>query len=251
MSASSVPLEDPTAALERARGAVDATPDDIDALRDAAEILVSEGEDERATRTLQRIVEIAPDDIAALVDLAHLQHRGGRSGAAIELLDRAVESDPGNVGLLRNLVDLHVGMGRPESALARAEELAKADPSDVIVLLDIAEIAMGMGDYVKASHTFDRLGRVDDVDGHRVYAYHGVIEAEVLAERWRLALNAAIDATAVDRHEFTTDLLLFVSAQVFGATTEEREPKPWAELSAQLAQERAAHRRFHTEQDIL
>jgi tetratricopeptide (TPR) repeat protein len=250
MSASSVPLED-SAALDRARAAVDVTPDDAAALREAAETLVSEGDEDRAMRTLQRVIEIAPDDTEALVDLAHLQHRAGRSENAVELLDRALETSPANLGLLRNLVDLHVGMGRSESALGRAEELAKADPDDVVVLLDIAELALGMGDYIKAARTFDRLNRVDDADGHRVYAYHGMIEAEVLGERWRLALNAAIDATAVDRHEFTTDLLLFVSAQVFGVTSEEREAKPWTELAAQLAQERAEHRRFHTEQAIL
>ena len=61
-------------------------------------------------------------------------------------------------------------------------------------------------------------------------------------------MDAAIDATAVDRHQLTTDLLVFVSAQVFGTGGEGREPRPWPELAAELAAERAAHRAFHAQQ---
>ena len=77
---------------------------------------------------------------------------------------------------------------------------------------------------------------------------HGIFEAEVLAGRWRPALNAAIDAAEVDRHELTTELLLYASAQLFGVAEKEREPKGWDELAARLAQQRAAHRRDHLEQ---
>jgi tetratricopeptide (TPR) repeat protein len=240
---------DPT--LEALEQRVAATPDDADAWRELAEELVATGEEVRAIAALKRFLELVPGDSDALSDLAHLEHRAGRGAEAVDLLGKAVETSQFPKSLLRNLIDLHLERGQNESALSRAEQLSEADGDDVIALLDIAELALGMADFNKASRSFERLGRVDDADGHLVYALHGVIEAEVGAQRWRAALNAAIDAAAADRHEFTTDLLLFVSAQLFGVSDDARTPKPWPELAAQLAQERAEHRRYHIEQSIL
>ena len=278
------PSSDATSTLERARAAVTATPDDPAALRamaqasatlnlpdatswyeklvavapddaeawrDLADELVSDGDEERASRALKRLLELVPNDANALANLAHLEHHAGRSEAAFDLLGQAAETTPFDKNLLRTLIDFHLDRGQTESALSRAEELSGANTDDVVVLLDIAELALGMGDHTKAARTFDRLLRIDDADGHLVYAYHGIIEAEVLAKRWRPALNAALEAAAADRLEFTTDLLLFVSAQLFGVTDEAREPKPWTELSDGLARERAEHRRYHIEQAIL
>lgn len=239
---------DLTASLERR---VAENPDDAEAWRELADELVADGEEERAISALKRFLELVPGDSDALSDLAHLEHRAGRSAEAVDLLGKAVETSQFPKSLLRNLIDLHVEKGQTESALTRAEQLSEVDRNDVIALLDIAELALGMGDWNKASRTFERMGRVDDADGHIVYALHGVIEAEVGAQRWRAALNAAIDAAAADRHEFTTDLLLYVSAQLFGVTEEARTPKPWPELAKQLEHERAEHRRYHIEQSIL
>lgn len=227
------------------------TPEDAGAWRSLADELVSVGEEQRATRALKRFLALVPDDAEALADLAHLEHRAGRSTQTIDLLSQAVETSQYPASLLRNLIDLHLEKGQTESALSRAEQLSEVDRDDVVALIDIADLALRMGDHNKASRTFERLCRVDDADGHRVFALHGVIEAEVGAQRWRAALNAAIDAAAADRHEFTTDLLLYVAAQLFGVTEEARTPKPWPELSEQLARERAEHRRFHIEQSIL
>jgi tetratricopeptide (TPR) repeat protein len=225
----------------------DAAPTDAEGWWELADELAASGEDAEASRALRKYLDLVPDDVRALADLAHLEHRAGRSAEAIELLTRALERSPRNAGLLRGLVDLHLMRGQTESALARAEELAELDQEDITVLLDIAEIALQMGDRAKAVRTFNELAERDDADGHKVFALHGVIAAEIAEGRWRAAMNAAIDATAVDRHELTTDLLVFVTAQLFGADPQ-RPPKPWDELSGKLSAARAAHRRFHVEQ---
>jgi len=240
---------DPTLATLEQR--VAEAPDDAEAWRELADELVASGEEPRAIAALKRFLELVPGDSDALSDLAHLEHRAGHSAEALDLLGKAVDTAQFPTSLLRNLIDLHVEKGQTESALTRAEQLSAADAGDVVALLDIAELALGMNDWNKASRTFERMRRVDDADGHIVYALHGVIEAEVGAQRWRAALNAAIDAAAADRHEFTTDLLLYVSAQLFGVTEEARTPKPWPELAQQLERERAEHRRYHIEQSIL
>ncbi|MGZ6975314.1 MAG: tetratricopeptide repeat protein [Acidimicrobiia bacterium] len=212
-----------------------------------AEVALETGDDAGAAQALREHLALVPDDIAALTDLAHLEQRAGRNAEAIDLLSRALEKSLGDVGLLRSLIDLHLARGQTESALVRAEELATLEPGDVSVILAIAEIALQMGDRAKAVRAFEQLARRDDADGHRVYAYHGIVAAEIAEQRWRPAMDAAIDATSVDRHQLTTDLLVFVTAQLFGAEPG-REPRPWQELDDELAAERAAHRAFHAAQ---
>lgn len=243
-AAASVDLDDAVEWYERL---VKVVPSDADAWSGLADALASTGEDAGGARALRRYLELVPDDVGALSDLAHLEHRSGHTAEAIDVLSRALEHSPDSTSLLRDLIDLFLARGQTESALTRAEELAELDPGDVIVLLDIAEIASRMGDRTKAVRAFEQLARRDEADGHRVFAYHGIVAAEIAEHRWRPAMNAAIDASAVDRHQLTTDLLVFVTAQLFG-TDERREPRPWQELCDELAAERAAHRRLHAEQ---
>lgn len=241
-------LEEDEAVAWYERQVADA-PDDADAWRDLADALVSTGDDAGGTRALRRFLELVPGDVVAMADLAHLEHRAGRSTEAVELVHQALERSPGNGPLLRDLVDLHLARGQTESALARAEELLEADPDNLSALLDVAELALQMGDRAKAVRTFELIATHDDTEGHRVYAHHGIVAAEIAEERWRPAMNSAIDASAVDRHQLTTDLLVFVTAQVFGPDQRHR-PRPWPELEQDLTAERALHRRFHAEQSI-
>jgi hypothetical protein len=74
---------------------------------------------------------------------------------------------------------------------------------------------------------------------------HGLIEAELRRERWRRALDLAVDATRVDRLGRTTDVLSYIVAQVFG---EADRPVPSREdVNAALAASRSEHRRLHEE----
>jgi hypothetical protein len=73
-----------------------------------------------------------------------------------------------------------------------------------------------------------------------------MIEAELRRERWRSALDLAVDATRVDRLGRTTDVLAFVVAEVFGASDDRPAPGR-AEVEQALASSRAEHRRLHQE----
>jgi flagellar basal-body rod protein FlgG len=69
--------------------------------------------------------------------------------------------------------------------------------------------------------------------------------AQGTLEQTHRALDLAIAATEVDRHQLTTDLLAFVTARLFGPG---HRPSPeWADLQHELAQQRAEHRRRHVE----
>ena len=79
---------------------------------------------------------------------------------------------------------------------------------------------------------------------HKVYAVHGMIEVEMRRERWRPALDLAVEATRVDRYGRTTDILAYVVTQVFGAG--DRPAPSRRDVDDGLAASRNEHRRLHT-----
>jgi hypothetical protein len=70
-----------------------------------------------------------------------------------------------------------------------------------------------------------------------------------MRNRWRRALDLAIEATRVDRYGRTTDLLAYVVAEVFGST--DRPAPTRAEIDAALAASQAEHRRLHSVENIV
>ncbi len=141
----------------------------------------------------------------------------------IAYLQQAAERDPTHVGAMRGLVEMYRSSGKLEEALDMAKRVGEARPGDVIAAIDVAELCLELGRLDEASAAFGRLLDVDDEPEHEVYAYHGMIEVEARRERWRRALDLAVDCTRVDRLGRTTDILAFVVAQVFG---EEDRPAP-------------------------
>ena len=81
-----------------------------------------------------------------------------------------------------------------------------------------------------------RARGADDDPEHEVYLLHALIEIETRRERWRRALDLAVEATRVDRLGRTTDVLAFVVAQVFGEP--DRPAPPAEEVERALAASR-------------
>lgn len=223
--------------------AVAADPDNVDVLRDLADALLAEGRVEEAVRAVKRVVELQPGDAAALVDLAHAVHASGHFEEAIAYLEQTLEHDVGNIPALRGLVGMYREAGRLEEALAAGRKVISYRPEDVMTAIDVAELALAldrMGDAVEA---FRWVRDVDDEPDHEVYAVHGMIEAEMRRERWRVALDLAVDATRVDRFGRTTDVLAYIVTQVFGAA--DRPAPPRRDVDDALLASREEHRRLH------
>lgn len=220
-------------------------PDDGEAWRDLGLALVGDGLLPDAAHALRRALSCDPGDSASLVSLAHVTYALGDVTTATELLAQAAEQAPDNVDALRNLVEMYRTAGKSRAALERAEQLVQQRPDDVLGLIDVAALHLEMGDHDEALAAFGRLREVDDEPGHPVYAHHGMIEVEIHRRRWRRGLDLAIAATEVDRHQTTTDLLAYISVQLFGPSG--RSAPTWEQLSAQLTAERAEHRRQHAE----
>jgi tetratricopeptide (TPR) repeat protein len=215
-----------------------------DAWRDLADGLLSEGRLDEAAKAIRQAVELRPDDVASLVDLAHVVHASGQTAEAIQHLEHALELDFNNLAALRGLVGMYREAGRPEDAVTAGRKVISYRPGDIETAIDVAELTLELNRLEEAVEAFRWLRDVDDEPDHEVYAVHGMIEAEMRRERWRAALDLAVDATRVDRLGRTTDILAYVVTQVFGAA--DRPAPSRRDVDDALAASRAEHRQLHS-----
>lgn len=235
-------LDDASTFIQRL---VNMRPDDLEAWRDLGDALVDEGKLPEAAAALREAHRLRPSDANILVNLGHIEYVLGETDAAIEHLSQAAQREPGNLATLRSLVDMYRRTGRLQEALDTALQITNLQPEDVLATMDVADLNLELGNLDEAVMAYGRLRRIDPEEEHEVYAYHGMIQAEMQRERWRRALDLAVDATRIDRYGLTTDLLAFAVAQVFGAS--DRPAPTRAEIDAALAAEQAEHRRLHIE----
>ncbi|MGB2953929.1 MAG: tetratricopeptide repeat protein [Gaiellaceae bacterium] len=236
-------------AAEHLARAAELEPDDVATWRDLGAALIDQGRLAAAADAFRNVMRLRPDDVPALVDLGHTAYTLGQTEEAIASLRQAAEHEPGDPGALRGLVEINRREGRLEDALDAAERARRLDPADVSMNLDAAELALALGRLDEAKRAFARLRALDDDPEHEVYAFHGMIEAELRRDRWRPALDLAIDATRVDRLGRTTDVLAFVVAQVFGDG--DRPTPSRTDVEAALTASRYEHRRLHEEALVL
>jgi tetratricopeptide (TPR) repeat protein len=206
---------------------------------------LEEGNLERAREALQRAIEQDPNDSSAIVDLGYLALGAGDTEEAAGLFRQALERDSGNLDALRALSTIHGRAGRAEDAYEAANAVAEAQPQDALAAIEVADLALDVGRLDEAEAAFRRLRSIDDDPAHEVFAFHGLIEVELRRERWRPALDLAVDATRVDRLGRTTDVLAYVVSQVFGEA--DRPVPARAEVEESLARSRDEHRRLHLE----
>jgi Flp pilus assembly protein TadD len=235
-------LGEPTA-IVHLRRVTDLRPDDAAAWRDLGLALLAVGESEEAAGSLDRALQLDPEDEVAAINLAHVAFARGDRDRGVRLL-REVADRTSDAAAMRSLLEMQREAGDLRAALETAMRLLQHHPDDLLAAIDVAHAYLELEEYDDAVAAFRRLRRLDDEPGHQVFAFHGIIEAEARAGHWRRALDHAIEATAVDRHQLTTDLLATAAAQLFGAS-EDREAPPWDELLAALATHRAEHRRMH------
>jgi tetratricopeptide (TPR) repeat protein len=231
------------------RALVKVLPKDTDAWRDLAFAEMEMGDLPGSAEAFAKVLDLSPDDTTALVHLGHARHALGDTAEAVSLLRKAADLAPTRIDVVRSLAGMARASGDNETALDAARRLVEHDPKDVLAALDVAELVFEAGEWRAAAAAFYKLRSADTDEGHEAYACHGQAEALVRAENWRQALDVTIDATRVDRHQLTTDLLAFITAKLFGEA--DRESKSWDELEVELAVERADHRRMHEEAAVL
>jgi len=241
---SGVELDDPEA-IGYLQKVTEIAPDDADAWRELGGALTMSGRLDEAGAAFRKATDLRPSDTRVLVDLGHVVLGSGQVEEALPYFEQAREHEPGNTEALPALVEVYRRAGRREDGLAVAKELSDVRPDDVVAALDVADLALELDRLDEAEAACRRARGADDDPEHEVFLLHALIELEIRRERWRRALDLAVEATRVDRLGRTTDVLAFVVAQVFGEP--DRPAPPREEVERALADSRAEHRRLHLE----
>lgn len=218
-------------------------PEDVDAQLDLGRALVGDGRLSEAAQAFRQVLAARAGDVTALVNLAHVSYALGEKEDARTLLTEAVHSNPVDAAARRSLVEMLMAFGEVEAAL----DVLRAAPEpleDLLDLLNLADLHLAVGAFDAALAVYQRLRELDEP--HELYAWHGMIEVEIRRERWRRALDLAIQATRLDRYDLTTELLAYVARRLFGDG--DRPGHAWQDLQSLLASERAEHRRMHAEE---
>ena len=224
---------------------VELTPADAAAWRDLGAARLSSADPAGAEQALRRAAQLDPAEPGTRVSLGHLAYLGGAVDEAERQLAEAARLAPGDATALRSLIEMCRLEGRAQAAIAAAQELIRRAPDDIAATISLAELNLSVGNYNQSLTSYRRLWELDAESDHAGHIIHGMIEVEIHRERWRRALDQAIIATALDRHRLTTDLLAFVTAQLFGPA--EHPAPPRAEIESRLQARRAEHRRLHAE----
>lgn len=235
-------LEEATTYLGRL---VKQTPGDATAWRDLGMARLNSADLAGAEQALRTSVQLDPAEPGTRASLGHVAYLGGAVDEADRQLSEAARLVPWDASPLRSLTEMRRLEGRTQAAITAAEELLRRAPEDIAGTMTLAELNLTVGNYDEALAGYRRLCEVDTEMGHAGHIIHGMIEVEIRRERWRRALEHAIMATAIDRHRLTTDLLAFVTGQLFGRG--DHPAPPLSEIETRLAARRAEHRRLHAE----
>lgn len=224
---------------------VELTPAEATAWRDLGAARLNSADLAGAEQALRTAVRLDPAEPGTRVSLGHLAYLGGAVDEAERQLSEAARLAPADATALRSLTEMRRLEGRTQAAIAAAEELLRRAPDDIAGTISLAELNLSVGNYDESMASYRRLCELDTEMGHAGHIIHGMVEVEIRRERWRRALDHAIIATALDRHRLTTDLLAFVTAQLFGRG--EYPAPPRAEIESRLQARRTEHRRLHAE----
>ena len=122
---------------------------------------------------------------------------GGEAIAQLEQARRARARERGGAARARRRLPRD---GQDREALAAAEAAAAAGSRTTCSRRSTSPSSTSSSAGPRApSRRTAGCGAIDDDPEHEVYAYHGMIQAEMTRDRWRRALDLAIDATRVDR----------------------------------------------------
>lgn len=239
-------LDEPKDAIEALKAATRCAPDDAETWSQLGIALLTDGQLNDAADAFRAAVRLSPNDARAMIDLGNVLYMLGRSGEALESLERASLLRPGDLEILRNLAGMYVSAERFHSALAKIREILDLNPGDVAARCDAAWLLLELGRLDEAATMFGSIRLGDPERDHELYALHGLVMIEVRRQDWRQALMLAIEATKLDRYDFTTSLLSYISGKLFDKASDVSEE----ELFQRFEDEHREIRTLHMGQSV-
>ena len=215
--------------------ATEISPDAVEAWTQLGNSLATVGKMREAAQAYREAFRLAPESIPVHVDLSHVLFALGDVKQALETLEKAHRLAPGDTSLLRGLAGMYLSANQRAAALDATLKLLELKPEDVVANCDAAWLLLKLGREDEAATLFERLRRMDRDQDHELYAIHGLVMTEIKRGNWRRAMELAIDATRVDRYDFTTSLLQFISSKLFdqGCEVSEKDLEERFELEHQ------------------
>jgi tetratricopeptide (TPR) repeat protein len=171
-------LENRSAAEQAFEKALEAEPDNEDALVGLAAVYSDRGDAARAAELLKRAADKTPT-AAALIRLATAYEEMKEFALAAETLRKALEMNPPDAGAVREKrAEYLINAGQYEEAAAVYEDIARDEPDDAGPQVQLSRLYLQMGDVAKARAASDRAKAIDGNDIEVRYNEVNVLQAE-------------------------------------------------------------------------
>jgi hypothetical protein len=126
-------------------------------------------------------------------------------------------------------------------ALDKLHEILEFNPEDVAAQCDAAWLQFELRRLNEAEELFKAIRDGQPERDHELYALHGLVMIEVLRQDWRRALMHAIEATKLDRYDFTTALLSYISGRLFDQASDVSEDELFQRFEDEYREIRTLH----------
>jgi tetratricopeptide (TPR) repeat protein len=232
------------AAAVRLRGALEESPADAALARLLCRVLAASGERREALAVLERAAKRSPKDADLLIDLGYARLAADQTDQALHAFQRALPLRPQDALIRQPMARIHEMRGEASLA-AKALAGVPQQTASPRLLGDLARLYLGLGRHRQAEAVFRALEVVDPE--HVLLARHGSTWCLIKQGNWRLALEASLEATRLDRFGMTTALLAYAKDRLFTRVpdAERRE----AELGERLLAELREHDELHAEDE--
>jgi tetratricopeptide (TPR) repeat protein len=182
--------------------ALQAEPDNEDALTNLAVLYAELGETQRAIEKLKAATEKNPSE-NTLANLATAYEQMSDYKDAAEVLKKALDIAPDNGRLRRALADDLLRSGQADQALAVFEQLANDNPRDVPVRLRLSQIYRHKREFAKAHEVINQAAKIEadnlevQVEESRILADEGKID-DAIANLKNLVQQSARKSYSAD-----------------------------------------------------
>jgi tetratricopeptide (TPR) repeat protein len=193
-------------AIDAYRKAVDADPENMDAVRGLGQNLMNDGQTDAALQQFQTIVDADPQDAQSYMRMAEIYRRSGKFDQALEVLKKVQSYAQDSLEVGYNLAIVYEAQGRFQDAIDSLQPLLsnteKADgnygPGDrqsrAPILERLGTIYRDSGKYDLAVSTFRKM--LDLGDDSASLGYQEIVDTYREAKMWPQASAAANEGVA-------------------------------------------------------
>jgi putative PEP-CTERM system TPR-repeat lipoprotein len=145
---------DNKAALDAAKLAQGAFPDDTQVLEAVGVAQRAAGQNDDALATFTRLVQLQPQNVQALMRLADVEVAKKDYSSAVATLRKAIDADPSQHRALLALAKTFLISGHPEDAIAEARKLQKERPKNALGYALEGEVMAAQGKWTLAAAAY-------------------------------------------------------------------------------------------------